>query len=667
MKKIISTCIICCMIFNVSLADSVGTATKGSDGVYSKTNSYNLKSVQDSDATSIITSYAIGALATKMLMYEKKTYDMYVALAGGATYATGAVMNVIQTKKELKDLNVEVTFRSDGQIDSSQVESIKKLKESWEKGRDSLNRLKSLQNIAMYGFLAASGVALVQRLREEGLKQNCFGAIETAQNSLAGLCSASASTDGGSCFECVARIGKFSAEMMGAEAKKIQIQSGASTSVQAESFMGPSRKRMMTEASTPCASPAAQGQKEIISAACNAYMGEEKLNSAFGILDAKSASLIEKQAFVFAKNENLFKKDFKKVLSYFIPFAEASYMELLGLTGGAATAFLTQKFAYGNYIDRYIWSPTGRIVAWGALAGLVKLAIGKTEDRIKDAEENIEKLNRILAETDRLTKGISASSALSQYTPNLSTTFAMNDVVLSGGKKTTCLDSDATANCSSSTSANLGTVSIEGLPTQLATASSNLIKTANSLSGTGTLSGNGINALNNSNLSAVGKYKKQLEEKLNAVLKANGKPTENFAKDEKRFTDGLNLASANALKKSNMSASQLLASIDPNFSANTTKSILDAPTLAATTSKAAPGTSEKDIKKIPNELSIKLDENNSGILADGQKEGNSSDKYDIKVDDVNHDKSTSIFEVISTRYQKSAFPKLLEEETKNPN
>ena len=59
---------------------------------------------------------------------------------------------------------------------------------------------------------------------------------------------------------------------------------------------------------------------------------------------------------------------------------------------------------------------------------------------------------------------------------------------------------------------------------------------------------------------------------------------------------------------------------------------------------------------------FKADEQNAGMDFELEDEARRVSDLDVRVDDVTKSASTNIFKVISTRYFKSAYPRLLEEE-----
>ena len=59
---------------------------------------------------------------------------------------------------------------------------------------------------------------------------------------------------------------------------------------------------------------------------------------------------------------------------------------------------------------------------------------------------------------------------------------------------------------------------------------------------------------------------------------------------------------------------------------------------------------------------FKADEQNAGMDFDLEEEAQRVSNLNVDMDDITKSKGTNIFQVISTRYLKSAYPRLLEED-----
>ena len=670
-------------------ADSRGTPTKNSDGTVSRTNTYDMKDVKgDDDIVSLpmLTMVVVGALGAKLLFYEKWTNDMMVAAAASGIYVVGEIMNAIQVKEDMEKIKVSATFKSDGAIDSTQVEYIKKLRESYEKLKGYLEKKKTLQNTAMYGFLAAFAVASFQYFTLGGQFDSCISAMATAESSMPGTCASEVATETAViCKACLANIKAFHGVLATMDPVKVIT---APSLVQASTEKGKEATAASTNttlSATCSGSPSGKSFALSVTSACQAYLANKKLNSSYGsvakllvnnsnnnqidILNNSLPSLLPPPKNLVAKKDmNNMKKWMSNIFSLIVPTAKAGWMNLIGLGVGAAIGITN---SLGNYVDEYLFTPGGRILIWLGFAAITKIAIGATEDKIAAVEENIDKIDKILSETSKLSKGLKASNAIVR-TVNLSNLQIENqDQVISNTDKTGCIGGSKDGNSCNSLVGMMGTnVNMTGLPTGIGELVTNVAKVGDGISGTGTISGTTLTQANmiNSKANAIGKLVKQQQSTINDFLKKQGKGIINFDDETKKIQNGLLKATSNGLGSSGKSASAMLASMGisaPVSGANAKAALGES--LAIKKSKNTSGTAQVSASPAKNEtmdLNFKEDkaaQDQSAMLANGMREGTANDQYDIKQNDISKDSGVSIFEIISTRYLKSGYPKLLEE------
>jgi hypothetical protein len=288
--KVILISIISSMLMfgeTLAFADTEGKVTGTNDGTgsYQKTNTYDVKaSPQDDSAMDIIVSFAIGVIGMKLLMYDKWTPDMMAAAASSGIFIAGAIMNIIQTKKEMNNLKLSLTFREDGKIDSNQVEAIKKEKESWEKAKSSAERLKSLQEYAKFGFMISTGISLYQAFSEEGLHKNCIMAITNSISGLTNLCEASSATPASA--ETCTDTTQCSLELKSL-LKEIEVTSsiekssiGKIPSISTEVTVDKSKVVISSTLLDPCG-PSSAHLKNIVNSACGSWFNFKKTSNAF--------------------------------------------------------------------------------------------------------------------------------------------------------------------------------------------------------------------------------------------------------------------------------------------------------------------------------------------------------------------------------------------------
>lgn len=664
-----------------SFADSRGTLTRNNDGSYQRTNTYDMKATNKEPVMAIIAMLAVGFLGTRLLMYEKWTTDMTVAAASSGIYIAGEVWNLINAKKEMKELEIQATIRSDGVIDSKQVEYIKTLRESYEKQLKFLKTKKMLQNGALVGFLAAFAVALVKWQTLEGQYVSCEGAIAQATIAIPPLCVSTATTpvtaaDSATCKECALRVKEIAGVLKGLKANEaipepswIKEMGERPQKVTLKSFLTP-----------PCASVSAQKSFSLVQNSCLAYLGRTEVETAYG--NAAKLKTVDNQlinkflrketiSFNQASNE---RDMLAKMIRLLIPNASAGILSALGLVGGAAAAFYSTQLGLAEFVDDYLYTPGARIFIWPAFAGITKIAIGVTEKKMEEVEDNIKKLDKILAETAKLQKGVKSSLAkINSVQLNLDQLYT-SDEVISTTDKTGCLSGGVdSSQCQSLTSMNATTVGLQNLPEGLQSIVNSTTKVGDGVSNTGTLSASTLNQANalGSKSGALSKFLKKQQDSINDMLKKQGKGVIDFDLESRKAQSRILGITSDALKNKGQSPEGFLASIGMSgpSSASDKNSVAEKDKISTSkklvTETGSATTTKTEEKKESFDFSEKKEEeqalNSQAVLANGMREGSSNDRYDMKGSDISKDNGSSIFDIITIRYMKSGYPKLLDE------
>jgi hypothetical protein len=125
-----------------------------------------------------------------------------------------------------------------------------------------------------------------------------------------------------------------------------------------------------------------------------------------------------------------------------------------------------------------------------------------------------------------------------------------------------------------------------------------------------------------------------------------------------------------ALKNKGQSPEGFLASFGMSAPSNTSdkNAVVEKDKLANTkkvVTETGTATTKTEEKKETFDFSEKKEEeltaNSQAVLANGMREGSSNDRYDMKGNDISKDNGSSIFDIITIRYLKSGYPKLLDE------
>jgi hypothetical protein len=675
--KTIMISVISCVLMTgelVSFADTTGTMTKGTDGVYQKTNTYDMKSTESDGAMSIITMLAIGALAAKMLTYKKWSLDMSIAAAAGAAYVIGEIMNIMNAKDELGAITATATLRADGATDSTQVEYLKKLRESYETVKSALEKKKSLQTLALYAFLAASAVAMYQKYQQESLANACLGAINTAITAAPGACTAKGGVTGTASALCVANLQTLGLSVRSFATFKDQL---AATNVK-EPASVPQETGIVAQSNIPCA--CAPEVTKAVGTACTTFIEHHQLTAAYGqfTIAFNDKSQIDKNLYSAITNaqssktfdQNKLKKILIKLSQYLISNSYAGYLGIGSvLVGAALLTFETTQAVLGKYIDTMLFTPGLRIMAWGAMTLFTKLAIGATEEKIKNAEDNIAKIDKVLNQMSLLSKGIQSSSGTVS-------TIALNTAALGGSSTnlsststTSCVagsSSSSSSSCKSLTSTVSTLSDFSTLPSALQTLTTQVTGASDSLSGKSSLSASALSTAANlgSKSNALGKLVSNQQDQLNKLITSKGQAPIDFAGDARKVANTMNAITSKALGSKGTNTSAMLSSLGMSSSSiPTLDSVAKKELTAAVAPTTKAGTAAAAASSKGMEFKFEDGAGNNTGLGNAITGKEASEKYDMSGTDISKT-GISIFEIISTRYMKSAFPKLLEEDNK---
>jgi|GEM_PF-760787 len=664
--------------------------TRDANGVYKKTDTHSFEGTKgkEDNALHIITMLAVGFIGTRLLMYKKWTTDMSMVAVASVAYIGAEIINIMNLKKQISDMHVDLTKSSDGKIDQAQIETLQKLRESYEKVKASIKTRKMLQMGAAAIYVAAAGVAAYLRLTEEGQLASCTAGIASATEKLTVCADSAASTGVGvteaaNCTACAASLAHLQSSLATAKAKD-EIPAPSLTKASMGEVQDAANQ---AQAEIPCTGVIATGIKtSFVTPACTTYILNKKLNKGFGnaFVDTASNDLkvpgLDKIFYVqsgliphMSIDPTIHQRNaLQKALDLLFPRAEAGLPAMLGLGVGAVAAFAASKFAIGAKIDMYMYTPGGRIIAWGIMAAAAMLGAKASQDEMDKIDDHIKKIDKILAEMNALQKGIQANNVNEQQIKlagfNANT---MSDVSLSGNPavKTDCLSNGSNGACASLENQLVSMPGFANLPDSFKSIASQTAKIGEGLSGTNVISGSTLSSLGNigGKANAISRLTDNVKNKLNGTLAKNGKGQIDFDKEEKKLTDQLKNETLKAFKSKGYSTGDFIknAGLSNAVEAKAKSSIASSGSKkpAFGGAVAVPSAAQKkdksfdlDFKESGAEVGI------AGAEGAGGAQASAEEKYDIGQNDINTNSNESIFEMISNRYIKSGYPKLLEEE-----
>jgi len=317
-------------------------------------------------------------------------------------------------------------------------------------------------------------------------------------------------------------------------------------------------------------------------------------------------------------------------------------------------------------VDTFLATPGWRSVIWGVSAGLAYTASSATKKIQEKAEGNAEKIQKII---DRMNEmGSKSKQSLSGYNVGIPSKIPFpstgNDAIDLGDGKVPCPDSNKTSGCGSLKSGIEKNESFAQLGGNFGSLAGSVGSAADGITGSGSIPGSSVDGLVNlsEKNEAIQNKLRQMQSKLNKSLKDAGRKPMDFDKLNKKILAKLRRGTRNQLNKAGKSASGILAAIGTGSPSKEEKK--EKVVAAAKIAKPTTGGAVK-AKKAPI-FSLDLEENeggNEGLSADevlANQEAVDAMNGESQ-DDIVSNKDVSIFKVISVRYLKSGYNKLLDE------
>ena len=644
----------------IALAAAEGEVqtTTDNNGVITAKKNYKFDKISDADMLSSIAMLSAGFIAARMaIMYNKPlAMDAMMAGAAGAAFIAGEIATNSKFKKVMEGMTVEVEKKNDGTVNEEQVKRLEDLKKSYEEAKKTTNIKKMLQLAAAAGFGAAAATAGYMAYTEYMQVSTCIETLTVIQPN---------------CPETAEYLAKM-------KVLNETRQYPAPSTMKARSDMLKLPPLSLPIACTPKAGvdAAAVGlQVSAANTACGPTVITLTKNQVFTFYSIEGVTKInesvEKLLFkdsIIQKTAVIEKSFLNRVVDFFIAKADAGWMPLIGLTGGAAIAFAAGSLAIAKQLDLWIYVPFNRSIIFGVLGGIALLAAKSSAKIMDDLDERIAKIDAILADLNKLSKGVKAQN-LTQQGINFSTvkpaviepvSFSTDNSV-----KTPCMTNNSSENCAPLANQLSSMPGFANLPESFKDIASQTVALGDSVSGTTGISGSALasaDSLGNKQ-TAIAKLVKSTQEKLKKL--SNGKL--NSDKSSEKFSKGMAATLKKSLAKTGMTATGLMGAIgsspiDSTLAKKelpTTGNKLSASTNAINIQDGAGSPKDSEMLK----LDFKDQTPGDGLsMGDVSSSGGAAKEYDIKSPEINGEFGPSLFELISGRYIKSGYPKLLEEE-----
>jgi hypothetical protein len=693
--------------------------------------SVKTEKINDSDYMGTLTMTVVGVLAKRMYTY-KPTVDIMLAAAGGAIFLAGEVLAFVGLKGVLKGMEEQITRDKAGNVNKEQIESIERLKKTYEEAKKTANQKKMLQMAAAAAFAAAAVAAYTMTAGDLAVLSTCTAGIGAGlglSKAVAAICQGYASNPASAakappCYAelaaCTASITTYEQTVMSYEMGRQSVGPSVpllTKAVATEAALGVqlntipvvclTDSKIMAvpvKACTPLVPNNVKGESSglmIVEAGGVQVYNQlpsvyKKMFAANGINEKEFYELAKKGQSNSPKSSEGF---LSKVTDFIFPQANAALFSAMGIASSLAISFILATSAtVGPAIDMYMLIPQHRAIVWGVLSALTFAATTSTNNVIAQIDSNIKKIDEILKAMYSMADGATgtqiAPTASSQIKSSLKPAIngaanAVNyeAVDLSKGINGTlpCGTGEEGQKCKPFEDTVKDLPSYAGLNAESQLQLSSIMKTADGVSGTSSISGGALN--NASKLAGQSNALKSAMDKSRAAtaaaLKKSGSGF-NIDTESKKLSDQMEKAVNDNLKKSGTTANGMAANLQGgrgfsgSATANTSASDAaakkaEADALAAALARAKSGVGGANAININSGSSEKMDLGLTGVdngsngkmtaeeLAayneSAKKAAGNIDDYDIK-NDISKDTGANLFELISNRYQQSGYPRL---------
>lgn len=635
-------------------------------------------SIESKAMMSTLTMATIGLL-TSRLSTCKPTPDMIAAALAGGAFILGEMANFSDIKDSLGKLDAEIKAQDKDDY-QTQIRAFYKLRDGYKKAIKTSKNKTTLQKAAAFAFAGAAVSAATMYASAKGMLGTCSASLTAS----AAACSSATTT----CPSCLSAVGPVtSAEVaIGADAVADEVPGMSSvksttskakwTSIGTQLASAAAMCPFVASAKTQCA--AAYTMKENVSGLCPLALTIAEGKNGFKSNTIQFQGLdIQYPIYWNSLSEILFPEAKAKV----------NKTTLLGL-GAAATAFVVgTATVLGPKIDTMIYNPKNRAILWGVLAGLTYAAIRDTEGVIEQLEKRTTAIDGIIASLENKSgkkigetlKDLESekdddkdSDSTNKNSTDQEKRVYSNDKTKSrvngnGNNEMTfsntlpCMTKMVNGKCQSAMEAMKSNPSFAKLDTNMQNQFGKIAKTLGPLSGASRIDGatlGDLEALGSEGLNAVSNLASDLTKK----YKIPKKDVDQIEAKKKEML----AAVQGQLKKNNSSPGQMYASFGgsgsfaPQSSGfknsgenNNSKYI---PGLSNDFSTASGSNSKGNDPKTFEDLSGKTSEIH---VSSAKEEEEVVPEVEMDLNDITKDKEKSIFSIISDRYQKTGYIRLL--------
>lgn len=667
--------------------DGETVTTTDSNGIITAKKNYKFEKISDSDMLASIMMLAGGYVTGRMLrVYKPPTMDVMVAAAGGVAYIAGEVITNVKFKGKIDAMTVEVEKKNDGTVNEEQVKRLQDLKTSYEEAKKTTGYKKMLQLGSAAAFGAAGVMAAYMAYAEHATAATCKAAIAKSEGELTACINSGATgataSEAASCSACATELKAYNLEYL----KYINQRAVPKLSFYSNAQTTASEKILQAGTCFTSTGATSLSVKAQIESACVSSVTAMVANQTNASVPGANKTLNINQQLInkylhlpaytqvvdpkMEERRQGYLAYFDKALDLLFPKVQASWLPLLGLGASTTVAFVAITGTSAAEMDTLMFVPRNRAIGWGLFAAAALLSAKSSDNVMKKLDANIAKIDSILADLNKLSAGVKAQN-LTQQGISIST---VNPGVVSpvsfstdSTANTECMAANSSTNCAALSGQLSSMPGFANLPDSFKDIATQSVALGDSLSGANTVSGSTLSSADSlgSKQNAIAKLLKAQQAKLD---KATGK---SLQKDQDKLEKSLAAKIKKALETKGMTATGFMASVGAtpidsslkNKDLDTGLASKGAGTANAVNLQAGTG-ADKDAQSL--KLDFKEASPSDSFSMGAVNSAGANKEYDIKSPEINGEFGPTLFELISGRYIKSGYPKLLEEEpTKN--
>lgn len=381
---------------------------------------------------------------------------------------------------------------------------------------------------------------------------------------------------------------------------------------------------------------------------------------------SREISIVEDMAGEFGM-KTFMKLAMQEGLDLLIPNSYAS--GFMGMTGAALAVGVAMVLSLSTTFDLWMAVPVHRAIVYGGMAAAAYVSTRSIDNVIKKAEGNIEKIDSIIKKllyygTEKKNDGSYKMLSQGSFKP-FDKGRAIN--ISDGTTKMSCVvEGSKPGACGSLGGAIKNSSTFASLPNGFATTIGSIGDSADAFQGSSTLKSGTLASLDTlgGKNNALSKIVKDQQKKLNSQLAKAGKKPIPFEELSNKFRAKMNKAVQDTLNNKGMTPEGFLASAGvaapievqkekaQEVAAVNTEALKNAG-LVDSKANANSGMSDFKFTDLDSEESNGMEATDDAVAALNESRESQ--------DDIIKNKDVSIFKVISTRYLKSGYPRLLEE------